>query len=399
MKKIYKNRIAAGIFFSFVAFSFSIYGCAAGKPASVTTPIKIKGEKEILVARDIGGGLPFSLIRWCGNNALLIYGGEFGTQWVDIKGNKATISTNSADYPVDCTPDGKWVLYADRNSAREYRDKEGRTPENIVDEGPGWHGSVMDLYRYEIKTGTRQKFAVVRDDSSALISPDGSKVLFGNRHDWDIEMPEPRWEPMWLTNEWTYFNARWLSDSSGVVTLVWNANASLGVEIFGKNGWAKEFSLDMIRSDPRANVSLEAADKNNVLHFTTVEDYPASNLSRRIYNFFSCKIKQKDLICGLREGIEEEEGDNILSITLLPNEDVIFKKEEDNCVRRVKRRKTVAECIADTRYGDVVYLDIDLIEISPDGRWMAFRRGKLPPQGNRFYAYQYDLFVIEVGND
>src|SRR3972149_5194430 len=86
----------------------------------------------------------------------------------------------------------------------------------------------------------------------------------------------------------------------------------------------------------------------------------------------------------------------IFSLKLLPSGDVVFDREEDNCIRLVKRRGTVAECLADTRYNDEVYIGIDLIEISPDGRWMAFRRSKLPPPGDRYYGYQYDLFVKEI---
>ncbi|MBI5559685.1 MAG: hypothetical protein HY883_00210, partial [Deltaproteobacteria bacterium] len=242
MKTIYKNKIAARMFFSFVVFSFSLYGCVAGKPASLKSEVNIEGEKEILVAKDIGGGLPFGVIEWCGNDALLINSDKFGMEWVDLKGNRVTVSTKNTDHLIGCTPDGKWVLYADWNSAREYKDKQGRTPENIVDEGPGWHGSVNDLYRYEIATGTRQKFAVVRDDSGSLVSPDGLKVLLGNRHDWDIEMPEPRWEKVWFTNEWLA-DERWFADSSGIVAEIWGNGSSLGVEIFGEEGWAKEFSL------------------------------------------------------------------------------------------------------------------------------------------------------------
>ncbi|HLC17682.1 MAG TPA: hypothetical protein VJM57_01530 [Thermodesulfobacteriota bacterium] len=397
MKVSYANKFFFGIFLSCMFFSpVALNGCA-GNPFSANTPMKIRGEKEILVARDIGGGLPYSLM-WCGNTALLAYGGEFGTVWVGLDENRVTISTKSTDYPRNCTPDGKWVIYEDRDSARIYKDTQGRLPENIVDEGPGWHGFVMDLYRYEISTGARQRFAVVRDDSGSLVSPDGTRVLLGNRHDSAIEMPKPKWETVWLTNEWTYYNEYWLPDSSGIVMEVWNAGASLGVEFFGKERWSKEFSLDMLRSGPGTNVSLAAVDESNVLHFVAVKDYPVGDYSRSIYNFFRCKIKHRDLICDLTGGIEEEEDDeNILSLDLLPNEDIIFKREEDNCIRRVKRRETVAECIADTRYNNEIYIGIDLIGISPDGRWIAIRRGKLPPEPEgRFYTYQYDLFVIDL---
>ncbi len=257
----------------------------------------------------------------------------------------------------------------------------------------------MDLYRYEVSTSRRQKFAVVRDDSGGLVSPDGSKVLLGNRHDSAIGMPEPKWEAVWLTNEWVYGSTHWFEDSSGIVTMIWSNGYSLGVEFFGEEGWAKEFSLDMLRTDSKTYLSLAAVDKNKVLHFVTMDDSKVGDSPGKVYNFFDCKIKYKDLVCSLGDGLKEEKDEKIRSLKLLPNGDVIFEREEDNCIRRVKRRGTVAECVADTWYNDKVYIDIDLIGISPDSKWMAFRRSKLPPSGDGFYAYQYDLFVIKLEND
>lgn len=170
MKGSYRNKFVIGILLSGMVFSLvTLNSCTAWRQISTNKPVNIEAKKEILVVPDIGGGLPFGIIEWCGNDALLIDSDKSGKEWVDLKGNKVTVSTKSTDHLIGCTPDGKWVLYADWNSAREYRDKEGRTPENIVDEGPGWHGAVMDLYRYDITTGTRQKFAVVRDDSGSLV--------------------------------------------------------------------------------------------------------------------------------------------------------------------------------------------------------------------------------------
>ncbi len=363
--------------------------------------IKNKIEKEILVARDIGGGLPFShafsLNGWCGNTYFLIHGTEIGIELLDFNGNKTAVSSKITDYPRGCTPDGRWVIYKDRNSAREYRDRFGRVPDNIVDDGPGWHGFVMDIYRYEVATGRRQKFAVVRDDSTALVSPDGLKVFLGNRHDSVIEMPEPKWETMWFTKDWTYLETFWLPDSSGIVTRLWGNGSSLGVEFFGQNGWAKEFSLDRVSPAPRFWGSLEAVDNKGRLYFSTIV-YTEGGQGRNIYDYFRCEIKNKELIC---EAIGELDGreHRIASSELLPNGNIIFKRGGDDCIRLLKQGHTDAVCIADKRYKNETYEDIYLIGTSPDGKWMAFRRGKLPPPGKRFYAYQYDLFVKELPGD
>ena len=331
----------------------------------------------------------------------MIYGSGIGIEWVDFNGKTKVVSEDKEDIPRGCTPDGKWVLYEDRDSARVYKDKQGRAPEITIEDGPGWYGFIMDVYRYEIETGLRQRFAVVRGDSSPLVSPDGSKVFLGNIHDSTIEMPEPKWETVWLTNEWLYGPTRWFKDSSGIVTMIWWGNGyNLGVEFFGEDGWAKEFSLKMLESGPGVSVHFEAVDENNVLYFYTVESVATDGPSRRAYNFFSCKIKRKDLICDFTSGLEEEEGDNIESLEVIPNGDIVYKGEEDNCIRRIESQGIAAECIADTRYFDDVYLNIAFKGVSPDGRWIAFRRGKMPPKhGERFHVYQYDLFVIDLKDD
>ncbi len=401
MKKVYKNRVVLIVFLACVAFSFSIYDCKAGDPGLPGNLTKIKAEKEILVAKDVGGGKPFSIIRWCGNEALLIYGGEFGTEWVDFSGNKVIVSTKGTDFPVDCTPDGKWVIYKDRESSWLYKDKQGRLPENILDEGIGWHGLVIDLYRYEIATGRRQKFAVVRDDSGSLVSPDGSKVLLGNKHDSTIDMPEPKWDKVWLKNEWTYNRTFWFADSSGVVTAIWGNGSGLGVEIFGEDGWAKEYDFEQLGfgTKPRLSVYLKAVDKENRLYFITGESIRVSKrMSRKKYRFLRCKINDRDISCE-EFGIlsEDEKGIEPNLLNLLPDGNIIFIRGKDSCIHRLKPGETDAECIADVRYEDDTYKRIRLRAVSPDGKWIAFTRGKEPPKpGGRFYRYQLDLFVKEI---
>lgn len=382
----------------------SVFFVHDGCPVSAND--KVNGpslaENEILVAKDIGGGLPFSrtfsLSGWCGNTSILIHGTETGIELIDLDGNKTSVSTNGTDYPRGCTPDGKWVIYEDRKSAREYRDRFGRVPENIVDDGPGWHGFIIDLYRYEVATGTRQKFAVVRDDSTASVSPDGLKVLLGNRHDSAIEMPEPKWKALWLTNEWTYLETFWFPDSSGIATLLWGNGASLGVEFFGQKRWAKEFSLDSISPARKFSGSIEAMDNEGRLYFSTTV-YTDGGQGKNIYDYFRCDIKDKELVC---EAIGELDGreHRIGSREILPNGNIVFKRDGEYCIRLMEKGQTGSECVADIRHAGAIYENIDLIETSADGKWMAFRRSKLPPPAEkRFYAYQYDLFVKELSRE
>jgi hypothetical protein len=103
----------------------------------------------------------------------------------------------------------------------------------------------LDVYRYEVSTGKVEKFAARRNrpESVDVISPDGTKAFIGGRHKTPFEMPEPKWEMRWLKSEWAHLDPIWLADSSGIVTMIFDErnNVSLGVEIFGENGWSKEF--------------------------------------------------------------------------------------------------------------------------------------------------------------
>ena len=355
---------------------------------------KTKLGKEILVMHDIGGGLPYSLM-WCGNSSFLIYGDEFGTELVDFNGNTATVSTDSADYPSGCTPDGEWVIFVSRNSHRI--DKGRQIAEDLDDEWTEWQGFVMDLYRYEVATGYRQKFAVVRDfGDSGIVSPDGLKIFLGGRHNSIMEMPDPKWEALWLTDEdvLPHFGTRWFADSSGIATMKLNATYSLIVEFFGKNGWTKQFDIN--EKTGLVSAVIDAMGEGNTVYLSAVKSYLAGEMGKTKYHFFRCEIKDNDLVCEATGEYDEREN-TIVSGEVLPNGDFIFNRMgEDNCIRRLKHGRTGVECIVDARYGNETYEYIYLIAVSPDGKRMAFRRGKISLKpGGRFYAYQHDLFVRE----
>ena len=383
-------------------FLFLCYpvGWAGLAPAEEEAGVGVEGSNDWLVQRDIGGGLSFSLVRWCGSSALLVYGDDFGTEWVDLGGRKVKVSEKGTDYPVDCSPDGKWVIYRDRESARIYKDKRGRIPDNIVDDGVGWHGFVMDLYRYEVSTGTRQKFAMVRDDSSALVSPDGSKVFLGIKHDIATKMPEPAWEVLWTEGEGFYLDELWFPDSSGVAAQLWGEVTTLVVEFFGVTGWSKEFDLEQLDVGVRlgVNASLHAVDGEGGLYYSTSEKY-GDGSRRYLYYFYRCRIEERELLCDKTGKL----GVKMMShsdVRFLPSGDVIFKEEGDDCIRLLKSGGGSAECIAGKQYGEELYDEVNLVGVSSDGRLLAVRRGKSAPRrGDRFYAYRYDLFVVELSTE
>jgi hypothetical protein len=397
MKNLYK-KTASTIFLT-ILLTFFLASCTTEKEPA--PPVKNTIQKEMLIVKDMGEGMSFYTVGWCGNTGLIVDNDKFGKKWVGLNKDSVKLTTKSINYITGCTPDGKWIIYEGSGTSRIYKDKWGKSSERLGLDGPGWHGQVFDIGRYEIATGKHQKFAVVRDDSGGLVSPDMTKVLLGNKHDSDLKPIKRRWEEVWLTNEWVYGFTRWFADSSGVATLIWGNGHSLGIEIFDKeNGWAKEYDFGSLGFGYKPNHSIyfRAIDKDNRLYFTVIEggeDYGTSK-----FRFFRCEIKDRKITCK-KTGEFNENGRHINSHEILPNGDFIFSRDNDNCIHRLKPGRPNAECIADLHYGDDAYYeDIYLIAASPDGRQIAFRRGKRPPEPKgQSYKYQYDLFVKKLSKD
>ncbi len=228
VENLYKK--IAPVIFPAIFSIFLLDGCATGKEAGSPASIEIK--KEILIVKDAGAGTPFHTTGWCGSTGLLIDSDKFGKEWVGLNRDSIDLTTKDIDHITGCTPDGKWVIYEENESSRVYKDKWSRPPEHLVDDGPGWHGYIFNLSRYEIATGRQVEFAVVRDDSKVLVSPDGTKVFLGNKHDSALKPVKERWKDVWLTNEWVHGSTRWFADSSGIATLIRGNGHSLGIEIF-----------------------------------------------------------------------------------------------------------------------------------------------------------------------
>ena len=74
----------------------AVAGCAGGKSAAMTGKLKV--QKEVLVARDIGGGQPFVLRGWCGNDGLLMDSEISGKEWLGLNGKRVVVSKKKTDY-------------------------------------------------------------------------------------------------------------------------------------------------------------------------------------------------------------------------------------------------------------------------------------------------------------
>ncbi|MFQ5428073.1 MAG: hypothetical protein ACE5EZ_03735 [Thermodesulfobacteriota bacterium] len=352
----------------------------------VESPARSVGKKEILVAKDIGRGSGGWPLFWCGSDGVVVYNKEMGIELIKVpSGKRIKISQSKLEYPFNCSPDGRWVVYMDRASTRQDKTDRVLRAEDLgfepeLDVWPSWEGYVANLYRYEVATGKRQRFAVVRSDLPAweVVSPDGLRAFLGSAHNSSIEMPEPKWEPLWLTHsglnkddwDWGQTDGQWFSDSSGVVM---PGDKRLYVEIFGKGGWAKRFA---VKPELKDSISALSVDKNNGIYFLVSDDVPRQ--PRTKHSLYRCKIDDKKLSC--KEVFYRNR--YIFSYDILSNGDIIFTESDDNCIRRISAKHRNAECVAGGRYN----AEVLIIGISPDRKWLA-------------YETLHELFVFELVNE
>ncbi|MBI1911208.1 MAG: hypothetical protein HYS21_04340 [Deltaproteobacteria bacterium] len=293
-------------------------------------------------------------------------------------------------YPLNCTPDGKWVIYVDRKS---WRIDKGRVePDDEDFEGShDWLGYVVDLYRYEVSTGKVEKFATRRDrpEFADVISPDGKKALLGGTHNTPFKMPEPAWEMRWLKSEWTHLDPIWLADSSGIVTMILDegSNVSLGVEIFGESGWAKEFipGRDL---DIKGQLGDAVAIKNKTISLSTGESYSEVKMGREMgrdrYYFYTCDIKQSGLNC--KEILQFDLRHTHIRYATLPGGDIVYKESDDKCIRRFSQSRATTECILDgPDMGGFYGLSPDGTRIVYQRYWKKFNKGT-----------SRDLYIMEI---
>lgn len=370
------------VFFSLLIFlSVDLNAYALEKQSPENSDGKTKNER--LVARDIGFNI--SSVRWCGNEKLLIYG-EKGLRLLDLKGQWTVVSTNEADYPLNCTRDGKWVIYVDRESWRIDR---GRVapPDDELEGEAMWQGFVEDLYRYEVATGKVEKFATRRDRplAAVVVSPDGKKAFLGGRHNTPFRMPEPNWEVLWLKNEWIHYAPIWFADSSGIVTKVSDEEQklNLGVEIFGEDGWSGVF-VPGRDFDVKGQLGDAYAIKNRTISLLTVESYSEGNMGRERDYFYTCDIKQSGLNC--KKILELDLGFTDISYAILPGGDIVYRESDDNCIRRFSPYRIGARCIVNgPGLGGFYGLSPDGTRIVYQRYWEKFNKGT-----------SYDLYIMEI---
>jgi hypothetical protein len=368
-------------------------GCAALKQGPEDTAIRIKGKKEILIAEDISRGDMLYRPKWCGDDALLFRVGDIGIVLIDFATKKRIIvSTDPDDWPVNCTPDGEWVVYK----------KQIFIPNPTYDEYDGPDENpyqskipVQEVYRYEVATGNRQRFAATggMGSSTAWVSPDGKKISL--RPWYRSVKPEggPWLDAVWFSSKkWNPGEYAWFQDSSGMAAYLGGPD-DIGVEFFGDGGWTGAFEL----WGPGIGVSSLKVDRENRIYITRTQG--AVDMETGIVPLLTgknlllrCSVESRQLVCEeiLARG-------NLGPYEILPDGDILFELIYGKCIRRASPGGTDDECVLDSDHAGGTYNDIGLIGVSPDGKRLAFMRfkGRIMKDD----PFRYDLFLINITGD
>lgn len=368
-----------------ILFSLSGY---AGSKGSEGAGIKIKG-KEVLFARDIGRGGSIYLKRWCGNSGLVyrIYDTDDAEMLNFQTGKRTPIKVGPHDVLLNCSADGKKLFYLpaeERPSSSEFDPG-----------GYGWYRDTVDMYMYDTVTGEKTLVASITEPVSYdAISPDGTKILLGERHGLASKTGAPGLEGVWFTEKWDLSRATWFPDSSGVLGYGGEHAGIICIEIFGEEGWARCFDIvDMEGSsdEPRA-------DRENRVYFLYVEFDIMTELETNFLH--RCDLRDRELSC---ERIIKDH--NVMpTYGFLPDGDIVFQSYDDDpeCIRRITPGQETARCEIYPQSGGSVYEHIGLTGVSPDGRWLVFNRYNTrewierEDDGASLWQGQNDLFVIDL---
>lgn len=330
--------------------------------------VTIHGGKEVLVASDIASFRPF----WCGTSGRLIYvKKDYEIYSYDVKTGKSQNIAGVWSAPVGCTHDGKWLVYEDTDSVRY--DKE-----NIEE-------TASDFWRYEFKTGRRQKF-VIAGNSAGHLSPTGLRLYLGRRPAERIPLPEPHWDILWSGGRGV--GDVWLSDGSAIIGMYYDfvrRRYVLEVEVFTPP--KKVFSI----IPPFQSFYPLMVDKQNRVYI---------RVDNQSGVYIRGEGKDKRLLrCGVdlkRENISCETifkpWNSYMNLDVFSDgETIVFSKEQDdNCVRIQKVGEKEALCLTTAGLPMSSYL-----VISPDEKWLAFER-------NHYKKFKYtndDLYIVELKSE
>jgi hypothetical protein len=350
-------------------------------------------KKEILVARDVALNPPL----WCGDNAFVVSSERFGLKWIDFL-NKKEVKISSSAYVgiVDCTSDGEWIVYVDTKSSR-------------WDKG-SYERGVVDFWRYSLKTGKRQKFAVASGGGKR--SPDGKKILFDYpKPRTYVEQPEPNWEMVWtgqgISTE-QGFAAYWLADSDRrVITTI--SDDKVYIEKYSKDEPARLLNPNIDLGDIN-NLKIDAHDKIYIL--SRVKQKMNKKTMYGKARLLKCSINGKNFEC---EDVLKRDKD-IVRFDITPDGKKILFQESVEAVtphieptEGLRMRSPVpytwrenayiwlfeegtseVKCITPNATGNSVF------SVSPDGKRLVFTRSRVIEKTKTHDVVTNDLYLINL---
>jgi Tol biopolymer transport system component len=331
-------------------------------------------KKEILVAKDVSLDHPV----WCGDDTFLIVKKDGKLQVADLLENKKKIISNPHNVTLEaCSSDGEWIIYSNRQSVRWDKDSYER--------------GVIDFWRYSLKTGKRQKFAIAEDGSDIEISPNGTRFFFiGSKPKSFIKQPEPEWNLVWSKGSWKPTEVKWLKDSSSIVILSMNrlSEDKLLIEEPDKNS-IRQFNIDL---ELIQNLRIDKSDRIYLLASPKPPTWPKIFLSDLKYRLLRCSIKGENLDCedvlkrnkSIAKYDISSDGKKIIFIE---GEGKTWK--EKTCIWLFEEGNPEAKCITPSANIN------SIISISPDGKMMVFTDYREIKNG----IYTNDLYLIKLTNE
>jgi len=355
------NRIIVTIILSIV--SLILIG-SINTHAEVKNSVGKQGNEQILI-RDVTIQHPV----WCGNNTVAVIDKKGNIQIINISNSKKKTIRNPQHivFVEACTADGEWIIYSNKKSVR---------PDKGIN-----HGGVTDFWRYNLKTGERQKFAIAEDGGRVKISPDGKKVLFtGCKPRSFMEQPPPKWNLVWSKEEWKsgrFGEARWLNDSSNIV--IRSSMSKLFIENIDAKTM-RELDVNL------GSLNYLKMDNSNRIYFLA-SDQASGRLDPN--KLFRCSLKDEKIKCA---NLMPDK--RIQKYDISPDgKTIVFveygKSWETNTCVWLYKEGTSVKCISPS--GNVN----SILSISPDVKYVVYTNYRKLSDG----SYTNDLFVINLTND
>lgn len=379
-----------------VLLMLTLSACAGVERGPEETAIgKIRGGREILVARNINNTLPV----WCGEGNAMIYEYyEEGLFFHDLDTGKKLKLGGAEASPVACTPDGEWIIYADSSNF------------HWTDDNDHNQGVVKELWRYNIATGKKETFLIVDGSRNNFgvekLESGGYRLYPGEKPLKQIEMPKPKWEVVWSLEK-KVGGELWFSDFSAIIG---NHTISIGQ---GSEQWREVLEIEVLKPE-RKIITLyprsmrfypKVMDRMNRLYIQRRDSKGYGTIIERC----TVDLESETLSCvpvlrvsRLVDGIESmcprcleiplKENRSIDGFDLLSdNETMLYTRSWDTCVHIKRAGGDEREC-----FTTMDHETASLLSISPDERWAVFTvHGNVHWEGSSLYG-QIDLYAVEL---